>query len=179
MIEPTTGWFLIAVDDIGDLSGTCERKNCNSSIRYEHLTYHPKWGYKIVGSTCIEHLTQEDKLLSSDVLKVYKQISNFITKSYWGTHSTKKSHKYIESEYKYHKIRIYGKENNYSFQILLKSKGKRWYEYGDFILIKNGTLEEVQELAYITLLGTITEKETEKELLRNIYANVKKAGSVQ
>jgi len=41
LIEPTTGWFLIAVDDIGDLSGTCERKNCNSSIRYEHLTYHP------------------------------------------------------------------------------------------------------------------------------------------
>jgi hypothetical protein len=66
---------------LGALDGICERKNCGTGIRYEHIIYHPNWGYKIVGSTCIDHLTQEDKLLSSDILKMYKQISKFVSKS--------------------------------------------------------------------------------------------------
>ena len=64
LIEPDKGWSLLAIDDLGNLDGICERLNCGKKIRYEHLTYHPKWGYKNVGSTCIEHLTEQDKSLS-------------------------------------------------------------------------------------------------------------------
>jgi len=173
LIEPSSGWYLIAIDDLGDLIGTCERENCNSSIRYEHLTYHPNWGYKIVGSTCIEHLTQKDKQLSSDIIKIYKQISKFITDSVWNKGVTKKHKKYLESKYKYHLMRIYGEDKNYSFQIAIKETGVRWHDYKKLIYTKNKGLEEVKELVFIVLKGSISNNEEEIELLRNIYKNIK------
>ena len=60
IIEPERGWTLLAIDDAGGLDGVCERNNCKNPIRYEHLTYHPNWGYLTVGSTCAvsyTHLT--------------------------------------------------------------------------------------------------------------------------
>jgi hypothetical protein len=173
LIEPSNGWYLIGVDDLGALEGVCERNNCGTEIRYEHITYHPNWGYKIVGSTCIDHLTQQDKLLSSDILKMYKQISKFISKSIWEVGFTKKNKRYIETKFKYHYIRIYGDEKKYSFQLIIKEIGNKWYEYKDFIPVYNKSLEEVKELAYIALKGTISEDTKEVELLRNIYRNIK------
>lgn len=172
LVEPDRGWTLLSIDDLGGLDGVCERKNCGANFRYEHLTYHPNWGYKVVGSTCIEHLTQEDRLLSSNIIKSYKNISEFVHNSEWVDGFTKNKKKYIEVKYKYHSIRIYGDNNNYSYQLILKEKGVRWHDYRDIIKTKNKSLEEVKELSYIVLKGTISEDKEEKSLLREIYKRI-------
>lgn len=66
ILEPNDGWHLISVDDLGGMFGNCKRQKtlnspCNHSIRHEHFVYHPDVGYRIVGSTCVDHLVQEDK----------------------------------------------------------------------------------------------------------------------
>lgn len=172
LLEPDKGWYLIEINDLGGLDGICEKNNCGREIRYEHLTYHPNWGYKIVGSTCIEHLTQKDKLLSNDIIKLYKKISEFIHNSVWVVGLTKNSKKYIGTKYKHHLIRIYG-ENNYSFQIAVKETGIHKLNYHKPILIKDKILEEIKELACIVLKGTISEDEEEKNMLRAIYRSIK------
>jgi len=173
LIEPDTGWILLSIDDLGGLDGVCERKNCGTEIRYEHLIYHPKWGYEIVGSTCVEYLTREDRLISSYVLKVYKNISDYINNSAWYRGITKKGKKYIVSSYNHHSIRIYGDEKNYAFQIITKIKGARWHTYHDIINVHGKNLSEVKELAYITLKGTISDNEKEKKVLRQLYKKIK------
>ncbi len=174
LVEPQTGWILISIDDLGGLVGICERKGCGTEIRYEHLTYHPNWGYKIVGSTCIEHLTMEDQFLSNETLKIFKNIGKFVNTSKWETKFTKKNLKrYLVCTHSHHEIRIYGKENNYSFQIALKIKGERWFDFKDFIKTKNKNLSQVKELGYIVLKGTIAESEFEKKILRNIYIRMR------
>ena len=173
LIEPDYGWTLISIDDLGDLSGICERKGCGKEIRYEHVTYHPQWGYKTVGSTCIEYLTREDQFLSHEVLKIFKKISDFVNTSNWQRGLTKNRNEYIVTTHSYHQIRIYGKENYYSFQIALKQKGEKWFDYHDFIRARNKNLDQAKELSYIVLKGLITESETEKELLRNIYRRIR------
>ena len=127
--------------------GVCERKGCGTDIRYEHLTYHPNWGYKIVGSTCVEHLTMEDQFLSAETLKLFKNISKFVNTSEWETKFTKKNRtSYLVTIHSHHQIRVYGKENYYSFQIALKKKGERWFEFQKFIQAKNKNLSQVKEL---------------------------------
>ena len=133
LIEPDRGWTLISIDDLGGLDGVCERQGCGTEIRYEHLTYHPAWGYKIVGSTCIEHLTQKDRLISSNTLKIFRNISKYIHSTDWNNDLTKNGKKYIFSKYKHHSIRIYGDTNNYAFQLVIKEKGARWHDYRDIV----------------------------------------------
>lgn len=110
LIEPNKGWTLILINDLGDLSGYCELKGCGAEIRYEHLIYHPDWGYKTVGSSCVEHLTEEDKELSADTIKMYKKISQFVRSSSWTNGYTKRGKFYIQTKYKHHLLRIYGKK---------------------------------------------------------------------
>lgn len=173
LVEPARGWTLIAIEDLGGPDGICERHNCGHEIRYAHVTYHPGWGYKVVGSTCIQHLRQKDKLLSSDVIKLYKNISKFVHESAWENGCTKKGKKYISSKYKHHTIRIYGDEKNYSFQLVLKEKGVRWHEFRDVMPAKNKALEQVKELAFVVLKGTISNDDDEKSLLRDVYRKIK------
>lgn len=173
LIEPDSGWSLISIEDLGGLDGICERKGCGTDIRYEHITYHPKWGYLSVGSTCIEHLTQEDQFLSKEVLNIFKKISAFLSKVEWEHGVTKNGNDFLYATHSYSKIRIYGKENNYSYQIVLKRKGQNWYDYQKSIKAYNKNLEQVKELGYIVLKGLITEKEHEKELLRDIYKKIR------
>jgi len=173
LIEPDSGWTLISIEDLGDLIGICERKGCGAEIRYEHITYHPQWGYKSVGSTCVEHLTQEDQFLSHEVLKVFKKISDFLNKADWEKRTSKKGKEYFLATHSHHQIRIYGKENYYSFQIALKRKGEKWFDFQEFIQTKNKSLERVKELSYIVLKGLIIENEEEKEPLRNIYRRIR------
>lgn len=174
LVEPQSGWILISIDDLGGLDGICERKGCGTEIRYEHLTYHPNWGYKIVGSTCVEHLTMEDQFLSRETLKLFRNISTFVTTSEWETKFTKKNRtSYLVTTHSHHQIRIYGKENYYSFQIALKIKGERWFDYKDFIQTKNKNLNQVKELGYIVLKGVVSKDEVERQLLRNIYARMR------
>ena len=173
LVEPSNGWTLISIEDLGGLDGICERKGCGNEIRYEHVTYHPKWGYMSVGSVCVEHLTVEDQFLSHEVLKIFNRVSDFIRKSTWESSFTKKGNMYLHTTYAHHKIRIYGKENFYSFQIILKIKGEKWCDFQDIIPAKNKNLEQVKELGFIVLKGLITEKEREKELLRSIYKKIR------
>lgn len=173
LIEPDRGWSLLSIDDLGGLDGTCERKNCGAEIRYAHLTCHPKWGYLVVGSTCIEHLTQEDRLLSSSVIHLYQNISNFMHSSEWLRDITQKGKRFISSTYKHHKIRIYGEELSHSFQLALKERGIRRYDFGKIIDVKGKNTMAVKELAYTALRGTLSESEEEKQLLRNLYRELK------
>ena len=173
LIEPSDGWTLISIDDLGGLYGICEKRGCGNDIRYEHSIYHPNFGYLSVGSTCVEYLTQEDQFTSAEVLKVLKKISEFISQSTWETKYTKSSKKYYLSIHNHHQIRIYGKEKNYSYQLALKIKGEKWFKFGKFFNTRNKNLEQVKELGYITLKGTITDNLQEKEILRNIYKRIR------
>lgn len=172
IIEPTEGWTLISIDDLGGLYGICEKRGCGNEIRYEHLIYHPNWGYKTVGSTCVEYLTQEDQYLSAEVLKTLKKISDFVNNTLWSYGITKKGIRYLYTKHLYHEIRIYGKENFYSFQIALKQKGIKWLQFGEFIQAKNKTLDQVKELGFIFLKEEITDKDEEKKILKHIYNKI-------
>jgi len=172
LIEPNRGWTLISIDDRGARDGTCERNGCGNEIRYEHNTYHPSWGYMVVGSTCIEHLTKEDRLISSTTLKYYQNISDFVHSNEWSDKYTKKGKKYLTRKYKHHSIRIYGDENRYAYQLVLKEKGVRWHDFKDIVNLPNRSLLEVKEIAYIVLKGTVSENEEEKSTLRDIYKRV-------
>ena len=173
LLEPDRGWFLIAIDDFGSPDGICERQGCGSEIRYAHLTYHPNWGYKTVGSTCIEHLTQKDRLLSGKLVSLYKNISKFVHTSNWEDGFTNKGKKYIYCKYRHHLIRIYGDSNDYAFQLVLKEKGVRWHDYRKIMRAKGKSLPEAKELAYIVLKGTIATDNKEKNRLRDIYQKIK------
>jgi hypothetical protein len=84
ILEPNDGWSLIQIIDngAGNLVGKCEREKgngepCNEDIRYEHVIVHPKiHGEKIVGSTCIDHLTEKSKGLA----KEYRDVSGILLK---------------------------------------------------------------------------------------------------
>jgi hypothetical protein len=171
LIEPEKGWTLISIDDLGDPWGTCEKKGCGTDIRYEHLIYHPQMGYLTVGSTCVDYLTQEDQFLSKAVLKIYKKITDFIDDSTWEKGVTKNGKKYYFTTHSNHQIRIFGDKNYFSFQIALKLKGEKWFEFGEFIRTENKTLSQVKELGFIVLKGKTSEDEVEKKILRNIYKN--------
>lgn len=173
LIEPSNGWTLISIDDLGGPYGICEKKGCGHDIRFEHQIYHPDWGYKTVGSTCVEYLTIEDKYLSIEIVKVFKKISDFVKNSVWEIGITKNDKKYYYTTHLHHQIRIYGKENFYSYQLALKEAGRKWFDFGEFILAKNKPLEQVKELAYIELKMTIADNDEEKDFLRNIYDKIK------
>lgn len=174
IIEPEYGWELIYIGDLGGLEGICERKGCGREIRYEHLIFHPQWGEKIVGSTCVEYLSQEDQILSVGILKIFKTISDFIDKAVWKQSITKKGKPYLFTIHNHHRINIYGKEGFYSFQVALKTKGEKWMNYKDFIKVKNNkNLEQVKELSFLVLKGLTAQTEREKKILRNIYANTR------
>lgn len=169
IIEPNKGWILISVIDLGAPDGICERKGCGTEIRYEHEVYHPAWGYKIVGSSCIDFLTKEDKGISTKVLKIYNNISDFVHRSIWQSGYSKKGIEFSGTMYKHHEIRIYGERDKYAFQVAIKEKGVNRRDWGKPIPAKDKSLNEVKELAYIVARGLSTSKESEKSMLRNIY----------
>lgn len=180
LIEPTYGWTLISINDLGGLDGICERKNCNTPIRYEHIAYHPQWRYKTVGSTCIEFLTEKDKLKSREYLKLYKKISKILNTTIWENGKTKKNNKpFIYMEYNKSILRIYGNNNNFSYQIAFFLKKNR-YEWLDIYnkLQNINNIEIIKELGLINLMGEIAKERDKKEehkALQNIYKNIRKS----
>ncbi len=140
-VEPDRGWTLLEIVDLGSPEGVCERRGCGSPIRYAHHTYHPAWGYKLVGSTCIQHLTRKDQLISDRLVRLYKNISAFIHESEWTQGRTKSGSPYIAAKYKHHSIRIYGQEGRYAYQLVLKEKGVKWHEYLGIEALPGLTLE--------------------------------------
>lgn len=74
ILEPSDSWILLDIIDNGTANYQCERQKgidekCNTEIRYEHTIYHPNVGYRTVGSTCINHLTDADQQISKDTIK--------------------------------------------------------------------------------------------------------------
>jgi hypothetical protein len=173
LVEPESGWTLISIDDLGELSGTCERKGCGAEIRYEHIIYHPKWGYKSVGSTCVEYLTIEDRFISQEIVKLLKKISDFVSNSTWEKGITQRGKDFLVAFHAHNQIRIYGNNNIFSFQIALKRKGEKKFDFEDVIPTKNKNLEQAKELGFIVLKGLTTANERERELLRNIYKSIR------
>jgi hypothetical protein len=171
--EPTKGWTLVSVNDLGGLYGVCERIGCGHEIRHEHEIYHPDWGYKIVGSTCVEYLTDEDKWLGAEILKKFDQISRFIHKSKWDFGRTQNNKPFLGSSYKHHLIRVYGSENHYSIQVGLKIAGLKYHEWQKPIYTKAKSLLEAKEMAFTVLLGMTALNDYEKVILRNIYIQMK------
>ncbi len=169
IVQPNEGWSLIEINDLGALDGRCERAGCGRGIRFEHVTYHPAWGYLNVGSECINHLTKAERAISEDALKVYKQADNFINQAVWATARTKQGKKYQYCTYKQHKIRIYEWDNNFSIQVLTKHKGRNFFDYSRLVDGIKGDLLSTKELAYIFMRGKLTEKESEKKILRSMY----------
>ncbi len=168
-IEPDRGWTLLEIVDLGSLDGVCERHNCGNPIRYAHLTYHPAWGYKTVGSTCIEHLTRNEQLISHRLVSLYKNISEFVHASEWREGQTKKGKPYIAAKYKHHTLRIYGGEGRYAYQLVLKEKGVKWHDYRDIVPLPGRGLDEAKEIAYLVLKGTLSRDEEERARLRDAY----------
>lgn len=173
IIEPQDGWELISIEDLGGMFGTCEKKGCGKDIRFEHVIYHPNWGYKVVGSTCVEVLTQEDQYLSQEILAVFKKISDFVRISEWHVAYTRKLIPYLYTKHQHHEIRIYGKPPYYSYQIGTKEKSIKSLDYGKCYNANNRTLEQAKELGFILLKGTTTQDRAEKDILRNIYKSIR------
>jgi hypothetical protein len=171
IIEPQFGWSLIEINDLEEQDGICERQNCGHSIRYEHLVYHPEVGYKIVGSSCVELLTREDKYISEAVIKFLSAISNFLSNYELSSDSTNNGKPYFFYKYKNHEVRFYKNDNGFSYQINIKEIGKKWYNFGKFVPLKKIPFIKVVELSFIALLGTISEDESQKQILRTIYKN--------
>ncbi len=126
LIEPTSGWVLLGVDDLGDLSGECQKRGCGNSIRYANYIYHPKWGEMTVGSTCVEYLTQEDQAISKEVINLYKDVGKFIDSVFWIRGKTKKGF-----DFKYttcrvnrleYQIRVFSRNDKHSYQIVRRGK---------------------------------------------------------
>ena len=173
LIEPSSGWILVSIDDLGGPFGICERTGCCAEIRYEHTTYHPGWGYKRVGSTCIEHLTKADKNLSGSLLVYYRTISNFVHSSRWRPGTTRQGIPFFSTRHNYHSIFIYGDVYLYSFQLHLKARGRAYWKKKDAVPLPGKSLEEVKELAYIALRGATAQDESEKTMLRRMYKSIK------
>ncbi len=172
-IEPSCGWSLLMIEDLGSAELVCERRGCGHEIRYAHLTYHAGWGYKVVGSSCVRHLTRADRMLSANVVTVYKAISNFVHESAWQPGLTKQGRPFMVASYKHHQIRIYGEEGRHSFQLVLKQRGVKWHEFRDIIPARDKSLDEVKELAYVALKGTLAGDEAERDLLREVYRRIR------
>lgn len=167
--EPISGWVLISIEDLQTVAGFCERESCGQAIRYKHLIYRPDWGYLSVGSTCVEYLTREDQQISSETIKLYKNISSFVHKTKWDAGFTKKDKPFISANYGHHVIRIYGKQDNWAFQTVVKIVGSKKRDYSKIFQLKDKPLDIVKEMGYIALKGLISQDESEKIVLRNLY----------
>lgn len=55
LIPPKYGWTFVGHDDLGELSGECEK--CGTAIRHSFLVEHERWGAMEVGEVCCDWLT--------------------------------------------------------------------------------------------------------------------------
>jgi hypothetical protein len=164
LIEPSRGWSLLSITDLGGLDGVCERIGCGHNIRYEHEIYHPDYGYKIVGSTCVNYLTQEDQDLSKNIIKIMKDVNDSVN---WYHSTTKSGKDFIFHRKKDCEVRVY---DGY-IQINYLRTSIPIQKWGKFITIKNKSQDVVKKLAYIAFLAFIDRGN--KEIYRSIYNEIK------
>lgn len=165
LIEPTNGWALLSINDLGGLDGHCERRGCGNAIRYEYYTYHPKWGYQTVGSTCVEHLTKEDIELGKDTLSAYKKVRSFLAKTTWSDGIDIECVRCLKTSHMMKHIFIYQTNEGYSFSVR-SNYGARLHDPVE----KSGvSLDKVKELSSITLFGLNANMKKDKETFRRLY----------
>lgn len=82
-IMPPSGWTYESYNDLGDLSGECEC--CGNQLRYEHVIYHPSWGFLTVGEGCANRLTGSDEATEYEKYRRQEadKLSRFIKSSRW------------------------------------------------------------------------------------------------
>ena len=82
-IMPPSGWTYDSYNDLGDLSGECEC--CGNQLRYEHIIYHPSWGFLTVGEGCANRLTGSDEATEYEKYRRQEadKLSRFIKSSRW------------------------------------------------------------------------------------------------
>jgi hypothetical protein len=78
-IRPSTGWSLLAHDDLGELSGECEL--CNTALRYEFHIEHPSWFSMIVGTDCCDKLTGTEA--ASEIRTKDERHKRFLKSTRW------------------------------------------------------------------------------------------------
>lgn len=109
ILSPSGGWEYCGEDDLGSLSGECER--CGREIRYEHQIYHTKWGYMIVRSGCADILTNSSEE-EEHCIKLAQRFRRYINSPRWEHH---KNGYFIKLD-DYH-IKIWEHPSYYNIQI--------------------------------------------------------------
>lgn len=173
MLPPDSDWILIGINDLGETSGKCERKGCNHLIRYEHEIYHPEWGYMIVGSRCVEQLTDEDQKIIRFYRNITKQIDPFLALP-WSEGKTREGEPYqfIHLSSQSHEIRIYA-DRGYSFQVNFLKPVKSRDNYGPIHKTTIPDFQQVATMAFITLKELLSKSQFEKKILKNLYKSVR------
>ena len=97
ILEPQDGWILL---ETSKGHSNCQRQKsdgsiCNQEIINIYQVYHPEIGHRIVGSTCVDHLTDESKEIVNDFNNVVKTCNNKILRVQGGdkVRGWKKSYK--------------------------------------------------------------------------------------
>lgn len=145
-------------------NSNCDR--CNTAIKYNCIVYHKDYGYKIVGRTCITHISDADKEYMDTAIALHKA-SNDILNREWKQGKTKSGIPFIEAMYSHSKLRIYG--NGKQFQVGVKMVGRRnWYEWSSKVTV-NKSLDIAKRLSFITFKGLKSELDKEKEVLGFYY----------
>ncbi|MBL8571514.1 MAG: HNH endonuclease [Phreatobacter sp.] len=78
-IRPDYGWDFYCDEDLGDLSGECDR--CGNDIRYVFHIGHPNWGMMEVGTDCCDELTGTRE--ASSTRKAAQRLERFLHSKRW------------------------------------------------------------------------------------------------
>ncbi len=178
--EPTSGWELIEINDLGDRVGMCERQNCGTHIRYEHVAHHPKVGYRIIGSECIKFLTEEDKKISRSTLvlngKIKKTTSDLV-----GQFLKKKSKngnyylhlKHVIREYetfkKYFDIKVFSGYKGWHIKVNFRAAKHKWGDKSKD-LVKEITLSDILYIAILWGVYYTQNNNKDKYFIKHIIA---------
>ncbi|MFY0673982.1 MAG: hypothetical protein JXQ87_11280 [Bacteroidia bacterium] len=121
--KPTAGWEYLGEEDLGDLTGSCEK--CGTSIRYVYQIGHPDWGFLEVGTYCCDSLT--DTVIASNnresLTRFRGRLKRFINSVRWQV--TEKVHSINQSIFHVVIMEI----NESHFQITIQGfKSRRVYK---------------------------------------------------
>jgi hypothetical protein len=83
-IEPSTNWILVKIEELDTMNSRCQKHKdngniCNERVKKEYHVFNPLCGYKVVGSSCIGLLNEEDIKQVRAIEKLYKLISKHLS----------------------------------------------------------------------------------------------------
>lgn len=175
LIEPTNEWILIEMVDQYSVSSNCQKIGCGQAIRYEFHIYHPNWGYKFVGSTCIDYLSAEDQITATYLLNYHMAVNNFLADNTI-IKRTEKTQRILfhQQSYKHNFIRYYEIKDGYKYILWIRT-GKKKYEPQKTVEIKNScSLNKARALGFLALNGFFEKDEKKLDAIRSIYKEIYK-----